>query len=469
MGARLITLASLCGCLLLSACISAAPQGAPQPPPVSVARQAAFQRAAAALSSDWDADIAAGVAAAALAPLRQQLQSSSYATAPPTATSWNSDGGQGLLASLASRTAAVWTAAVQASRQRATTALAAWTYLAASYGSFVPADASAAAAAWPAQLASGATPAALDGLAAQWTAAVSSAQQAAVAAQAAAKLTGELQPYQSIADMISTAAGAVSTAQADNLTDPDVPGLLAALRTAATTSPDPSAAIAALQGPLRTLRALIGQQDSVAGALAHLERDVAGDQAMSGANAGSFAAQAAALAAAFRAAATSAQLAVVGAQIAALDRSVTADQFSGACGAGVGAGKVIAISLSRQSVTFYQDGCAVRSSLVTTGRPGLRTPTGTFHIFFKTTEFTFISPWPKGSPYYYYPSLAHFVMEFASGGFFIHDAPWEPNSQFGPGSENGFNASHGCVHIESTVMPWLYGWADIGTTVVISA
>ena len=38
-------------------------------------------------------------------------------------------------------------------------------------------------------------------------------------------------------------------------------------------------------------------------------------------------------------------------------------------------------------------------------------------------------------------------MEFRGGGFFIHDAPWEPTTAFGPGSENGVDASHGCVHM----------------------
>jgi lipoprotein-anchoring transpeptidase ErfK/SrfK len=58
-------------------------------------------------------------------------------------------------------------------------------------------------------------------------------------------------------------------------------------------------------------------------------------------------------------------------------------------------------------------------------------------------------------------------MEFLGGGFFIHDAPWEPASDFGPGSENGVDASHGCVHMPTPTMAWLYGWSPIGTTVIL--
>ena len=118
---------------------------------------------------------------------------------------------------------------------------------------------------------------------------------------------------------------------------------------------------------------------------------------------------------------------------------------------------------------FYDDGCVAGQSLVTTGRPGLRTPTGTFHIYAKFSPITFSSQWPTSSPYYFAPEKASYGMEFRGGGFFIHDAPWEPSSGFGPGSENGADASHGCVHMPTPTMQWLYSWSPIGTTVIIRA
>jgi len=59
-------------------------------------------------------------------------------------------------------------------------------------------------------------------------------------------------------------------------------------------------------------------------------------------------------------------------------------------------------------------------------------------------------------------------MEFASGGYFIHDAPWEPSGEYGPGSENSSGASHGCVHIQTPTMQWVYQWTPIGTPVIIT-
>lgn len=465
---------SACCALLATACgagaaaVPAAPSARPVPA-VNAARESAFLERARLLSQAWDADVALGVPADSLLPLRRELASSTYEAAPASAALWGKDDGSALLSSLTDRTTAAWSAAMSAARQRATAVLDSWTALVAQYGSHVPADAVSAAAAWPAQLDAASNPAAVDGLGAAWTPAVAAARTAAAAAQAAAdKLAAELRPYSSITDLLNVATGAVTTAHNDNLSNMQVPGPLAALRSAAAVTADPAGEIAALQGPLRALRALITQDNNVAGALAGLQNDVNSAVAMSTTHAASFPAQLNDIAAAFHAASDPPALDAVAAQIAQLDSVVNADPSPNGCSRSAG-GKVITISLSQQRVVFSQDGCTVRTSLVTTGRDQLRTPTGTFHIFSKATNFTFISPWPKGSPFYYYPSTANYAMGFLAGGFYIHDAPWEPDSQFGPGSENGFNASHGCVHIESTVMPWLYGWADIGTTVVITA
>lgn len=59
-------------------------------------------------------------------------------------------------------------------------------------------------------------------------------------------------------------------------------------------------------------------------------------------------------------------------------------------------------------------------------------------------------------------------MEFLTGGFYIHNAPWEPATAYGPGSQNGPYASHGCVHVPYSAMQALYNWAAPGTTLVIA-
>jgi len=129
-----------------------------------------------------------------------------------------------------------------------------------------------------------------------------------------------------------------------------------------------------------------------------------------------------------------------------------------------GMGKLILISLSRQVLTAYQDGTPVLTTYVATGRPALPTPPGVYRIFAKYSPYEMISPWGYGSPYWYPPSWTNWAMEFRSGGYFIHDAPWR--SWYGPGS-NLYNGTHGCVNVPYSPMSFLWGWTPMGTTVVV--
>lgn len=132
-------------------------------------------------------------------------------------------------------------------------------------------------------------------------------------------------------------------------------------------------------------------------------------------------------------------------------------------------GKHIVISLSKQVLYAYKGSKLVWQSLTTTGNPALPTPTGHFSIFAKFHPFEFISPWPPGSPYWYPPSWTSYSMEFISGGYFIHDAPWR--SVFGPGSDGpgqpgtNYGGTHGCVNVPLNTSHFLFYWAPMGTPV----
>jgi hypothetical protein len=134
--------------------------------------------------------------------------------------------------------------------------------------------------------------------------------------------------------------------------------------------------------------------------------------------------------------------------------------------------KRIVVSLAQQRLWAYNGHKLVLTTPVTTGNKVLPTPTGLFHVIFKRSPFTFISPWPKGSLYYYKPTRVHYVLFFREGGFYIHDAPWR--SVFGPGSNAGtgtpgenYTGTHGCVNAPLNVMVQLYTWATPGTAVLI--
>jgi len=127
-------------------------------------------------------------------------------------------------------------------------------------------------------------------------------------------------------------------------------------------------------------------------------------------------------------------------------------------------GKVIVIVIADQRLTAYQNGQVVVTSLVATGRPELATPKGTFHVMAKYSPLKFVSPWPRGNPYWYPDEWVSYGMLFADDGFFLHDAPWR--THYGPGT-NLTQGTHGCVNVPKAAMTTLYNWATVGTAVLI--
>lgn len=434
-------------------------------------RQSSFSTRAAALERQWTQDVADGVPSASIAPLRAELKQSQDSAASWWSPHWWGDTGQALLGQLETATGRAWNGAMAAARSQAETALEGWTQLTAQLGAFIPSSTRASAAGWPAQLAAARTPVELRRLAGEWQGATTQARASAQIAQLnaqKAQLNSEVGGYGGVAGLLSAAQQAVATGRADNLDVGQVPALIAAVQTQFQSGADASSGLRQLVGALQGLQSLISLNDHVAGLMRPLLLTI--DQAAAEAtpDAGSYQAQYAGLQAAFQKATEAAQLSAVQQQINGLTNTVNQELTADQCGHNVGAGKVITLNLTLQEGVFYQNGCAVRATPITTGRPLLRTPTGTFHIFYKTSPFQFISPWPMSSPFYYYPSWVSWVMEFDSGGYFIHDAPWEPSSLYGPGGENSSGASHGCVHIPTPTMQWLYQWTPMNTPVIIT-
>jgi len=132
----------------------------------------------------------------------------------------------------------------------------------------------------------------------------------------------------------------------------------------------------------------------------------------------------------------------------------------------------IVVSLKRQKLWALDGNRVLRSSLVTTGGPELPTPTGDFRIIERRSPFTFHSPWPLSSPYWYPDSSGSFALLFQQNGYFIHDAPWR--SYFGRGSNaldgtpgSNTTGTHGCVNVPYNEMAWLYTWATMYTPVQV--
>lgn len=122
-------------------------------------------------------------------------------------------------------------------------------------------------------------------------------------------------------------------------------------------------------------------------------------------------------------------------------------------------GRYIEINLSSQHLWAYQDQQVIYSSPLTSGATGagFGTVTGTFHIYYKTTN-TYLNGHPYG---WNYNVFVQYWMPFYLG-YGLHDASWR--SSFG-GSDYYYGGSHGCVNLPLDTAAFLYSWADVGTTV----
>jgi lipoprotein-anchoring transpeptidase ErfK/SrfK len=433
-------------------------------------RQGTFSSAAATLRAQWDRDQAQGVPASSLAPLRTEL-ASQEPTAAWWSPGWLGDDGQALLERLRGQTAAAWSAALDAERTQAQALISQWNDFAQQQTTWLASDAVASAGQWPEQLSAATSPAAVEALVSSWKAFITQQHTAVVTAQQA-KLTGELRSAGGPQAVLSTARRLVAVAASTNLDAGNV-GPLATQLSDQIAAGDNTGAIATgekLLPAVAALQSLVNLNNQVSGQVLPLLWSVDQAEAEGTPKAASLAAAQSGIGGQFRAARTADQLNAVAAAVSSLQSQIAAELAANQCGHPVGSGKVITIALALQEMVFYQDGCVVKATPVTTGRPQLRTPTGRFSIFYKKTPFTFISPWPPSSPFYYYPSPVSYVMEFAAGGYFIHDAPWESSGSYGPGGENNPSAaSHGCVHTPGGVMQWAFSWTPMGTPVVISA
>ena len=119
--------------------------------------------------------------------------------------------------------------------------------------------------------------------------------------------------------------------------------------------------------------------------------------------------------------------------------------------AGGSSGRWIDVNLSAQRITAYQGNVALRSSLVSTGLPGTRTPTGRFYIQRKYTSVA------MSGPGYYLPGVPYSMFFYA--GYAIHGTYWHSNF--------GTPMSHGCINLPTSEAAWFYSFAPIGTLVYI--
>lgn len=120
-------------------------------------------------------------------------------------------------------------------------------------------------------------------------------------------------------------------------------------------------------------------------------------------------------------------------------------------------GMLIEVSIQKQRFTAWSDGRVFMTGLVSTGKAGYETPTGHFHVIFKSrnawsAKWGVVMPWALN----------------IHGNYFIHQLTHYPNSTDLIGaSQLGTPASHGCVRVGVPNAELLYRWARVGTPVWI--
>lgn len=120
--------------------------------------------------------------------------------------------------------------------------------------------------------------------------------------------------------------------------------------------------------------------------------------------------------------------------------------------------KYIEVDLSEQRLRAYENGRMIRTFLISSGIPGFDTPTGTFQISEKIYNKLYQGYYGPNSPHNFYLPNTKWNLRY-DGARLLHGAYWH--------NSFGRRKSHGCINMPYPEAEWIYGWADIGTTVIV--
>ncbi len=120
-------------------------------------------------------------------------------------------------------------------------------------------------------------------------------------------------------------------------------------------------------------------------------------------------------------------------------------------------GKYIDVNLTTQTLCRIEGQNLIDCSTVSTGKPSMSTPTGTFAIMTKNSR-----AWSTSAGLW----MPWFQM-FKAGGYGFHELPEWPNGAKEGADHLGVPVSHGCIRLGVGPAETLFNWTDIGTQVYI--
>ncbi|WP_375385387.1 L,D-transpeptidase family protein [uncultured Microbacterium sp.] len=115
----------------------------------------------------------------------------------------------------------------------------------------------------------------------------------------------------------------------------------------------------------------------------------------------------------------------------------------------------IEVNLSEQRATLYENEQVVQSWLISSGRDGYNTSTGSFRIFAKLDYQNMGNQDLTKAPNYYTPDVPNVM--YYNGDEALHGAYWHNNF--------GNQMSHGCVNMPLDAAAYTFDWAPMGTEV----
>lgn len=133
------------------------------------------------------------------------------------------------------------------------------------------------------------------------------------------------------------------------------------------------------------------------------------------------------------------------------------------------AGRWLDVNLTRQLVTAYENRQPVRLMITSSGRPTWDTPVGVFRIFRRVYNETMdgstllsldLTAEQRKYTDYKIKNVLH-TQYFTGDGNALHQNYWLPAWSF------GVPRSHGCLGLHLADSTFLWGWAGIGTPLVI--